>query len=335
MAVIESPGIPKTSAGIQAPASAALFAAPASMIPSMWPVPNFSGVFENRLEMPYEIHAAMSAPAPAQPRDRVSAQQPALAPPDSADARRRRLERAIDRGGVAHHLRDGEHADHHRDQLHTAHQLDASEGEAWIRRGVLEADGRHQQADRERDERLERPARRDEHRGAEPQEHEPEIFERAEFERNRRERGRRDREHGRAEQAPNGGEHQPRAERGFSVAFPRHRVRLIAVGRGGGRSGNPEQRAGNIAGKNRHGRRRHHARDRRQRWEEERDRHQQRHRHRRREPGDRSDEQPEDRRRQHGAEHQRIEHLAERGDEVLYQAMPSSMPQGSGTRSSV
>ena len=43
--------MPKTSAGIQAPASALLFEAPASMIPSIWPVPNFSGSFENLLEM--------------------------------------------------------------------------------------------------------------------------------------------------------------------------------------------------------------------------------------------------------------------------------------------
>ena len=90
-----------------------------------------------------------------------------------------------------------------------------------------------------------------------------------------------------------------------------------------------------VAGENRHGGRRHHACDGGQRWEEERDGHQQRHRHRGGEPWDRAYEQPKDRRRQDGAEYQRIEHLAKRAAEVLYQAIPSSMPQGSGTRSSV
>jgi hypothetical protein len=47
MAVMESPGIPNTSAGIQAPASAELLADVASTIPSIWPVPNFSGSLEN------------------------------------------------------------------------------------------------------------------------------------------------------------------------------------------------------------------------------------------------------------------------------------------------
>src|SRR5512139_3533674 len=64
MAVIESPGMPNTSAGIHAPASALLFADPASTTPSRCPVPNFSGVFDIRLDPAYDIHAAMSAPAP-------------------------------------------------------------------------------------------------------------------------------------------------------------------------------------------------------------------------------------------------------------------------------
>ncbi len=46
IAVIESPGMPKTSAGIQAPASAALLAELASTMPSTCPVPNFSGSFD-------------------------------------------------------------------------------------------------------------------------------------------------------------------------------------------------------------------------------------------------------------------------------------------------
>ena len=46
---IESPGMPKTSAGIQAPARALLLAEPDSTMPSTWPVPNFSGSLENFL----------------------------------------------------------------------------------------------------------------------------------------------------------------------------------------------------------------------------------------------------------------------------------------------
>ena len=49
IAVIESPGMPNTSAGIHAPASALLLAAPDSTMPSTWPVPNFSGSFEKLL----------------------------------------------------------------------------------------------------------------------------------------------------------------------------------------------------------------------------------------------------------------------------------------------
>ena len=56
--------MPNTSAGIQAPASALLLAEPDSTMPSTWPVPNFSGSFENFLLIAYDIQAAMSAPAP-------------------------------------------------------------------------------------------------------------------------------------------------------------------------------------------------------------------------------------------------------------------------------
>ena len=51
MAVIESPGMPNTIAGIQAPANEELLAAPDSTMPSTWPVPNFSGSSENFLLM--------------------------------------------------------------------------------------------------------------------------------------------------------------------------------------------------------------------------------------------------------------------------------------------
>jgi hypothetical protein len=49
IAVIESPGMPKTSAGIHAPASAQLFAEPDSTMPSTCPEPNYSCTFENFL----------------------------------------------------------------------------------------------------------------------------------------------------------------------------------------------------------------------------------------------------------------------------------------------
>ena len=51
IAVMVSPGMPKTSAGTQAPPSAELLAEVDSTMPSTWPVPNFSGVREKRLLM--------------------------------------------------------------------------------------------------------------------------------------------------------------------------------------------------------------------------------------------------------------------------------------------
>ena len=50
MAVMLSPGMPNTSAGIHAPPSAELLAEVESTMPSIWPVPNFSGSLEKRLE---------------------------------------------------------------------------------------------------------------------------------------------------------------------------------------------------------------------------------------------------------------------------------------------
>ena len=51
MAVIVSPGMPNSSAGTQPDARLALLLAPASIRPSGWPVPNFSGSLEKRLDM--------------------------------------------------------------------------------------------------------------------------------------------------------------------------------------------------------------------------------------------------------------------------------------------
>ena len=46
-----TPGMPKTMAGTQAELSPLLLAEPASTMPSTWPWPNFSGVFEKRLAL--------------------------------------------------------------------------------------------------------------------------------------------------------------------------------------------------------------------------------------------------------------------------------------------
>ncbi len=51
MAVIVSPGMPNSSAGTQPEARLALLLAPASISPSGWPVPNFSGVLEKRFDI--------------------------------------------------------------------------------------------------------------------------------------------------------------------------------------------------------------------------------------------------------------------------------------------
>ena len=51
-AVIVSPGIPNTNAGIQAPPIAALFALVGAITPSSVPLPNFSGCFDVFLATP-------------------------------------------------------------------------------------------------------------------------------------------------------------------------------------------------------------------------------------------------------------------------------------------
>ena len=51
IAVMVSPGMPNSSDGTQPEARLALLLAPASIRPSGWPVPNFSGSFEKRFDM--------------------------------------------------------------------------------------------------------------------------------------------------------------------------------------------------------------------------------------------------------------------------------------------
>ena len=48
MAATESPGTPRVSMGMKAPAQIELLAASEAATPSIMPVPNFSGVFEAR-----------------------------------------------------------------------------------------------------------------------------------------------------------------------------------------------------------------------------------------------------------------------------------------------
>src|SRR6218665_3170298 len=71
MAVIESPGMPNPSAGIQAPARAELLAAPPSTMPSGRPVPNCPGSLDIFLLIADDTQAAMSAPAPGKAPTRV------------------------------------------------------------------------------------------------------------------------------------------------------------------------------------------------------------------------------------------------------------------------
>src|SRR5690606_10093441 len=64
IAVIVSPGMANTRAGIHALLKAALFALEPPITPSTWPVPHFSGLRDTLRATAVEIHAAISALAP-------------------------------------------------------------------------------------------------------------------------------------------------------------------------------------------------------------------------------------------------------------------------------
>ena len=81
------------------------------------------------------------------------------------------------------------------------------------RRRIAEPDAGDQQAEQQRHEALQRPVRRHEHGAGEAEQHQPEIFERGELERELGERRRGDDQHRGAEQSADRGEHEPRAER--------------------------------------------------------------------------------------------------------------------------
>ena len=121
--------------------------------------------------------------AAAQQVDLVARQHRAQPLEHIADALLRQRPSLVARGDVAQHLRDREHADHRRNEADAAHQLDAAEGEARVARGDVDADGRDEQADQQRDDALDDRPGRDDHGAGQPEAGEPEIFERRELDR--------------------------------------------------------------------------------------------------------------------------------------------------------
>jgi hypothetical protein len=260
---------------------------------------------------------------------------------DVADLLGGELERRIHVHDEAQDLGDGEHADHHRDQADAAGELGVAEREARVPRRVVEAHAGDEQSEQQRDARLEDARIADEHRAGEAEHHHPEILEVAELERDLGQRRRRGDHHSGAKQAANGREHQPRAQGDLGLALLRHGIGFVGICGRGRRSGNAQQRAGNVAGEDRHRGRGHDRGDRRHRRHEEGDRHQQRRGHGRGEAGDAADEQAEQCRGENHRQHVRVEDQRKRL-RVRVQHLPhlphhntGSTPQGSGTRSSL
>ena len=192
---------------------------------------------------------------------------------------RLRDRRRLRRQHRAHHLRHGEDADQRRDRLDAAEQVGDAEGEARHAARVLDADAGDQQA-----ENMPAIAFTGEERATSvahirPRKRQPEIFEGRERQRDLGERRRQDHQRERAGDAADGGEPDAGAEREFGLALARHGVGFVGIGRGGGRAGDAQQRAGNVAGEDRHRGGRHDGGDRGDRREIEGDRDQQRRRH--------------------------------------------------------
>ena len=131
-------------------------------MPSTWPVPNFSGSFENFLLIAYDIQAAMSAPAPGSAPTSVPSALPrricfgyftasAHMPLNTLPIGWSTIS-AVGFGvdHVADDLRDREHADHQRDQADAAEQVGVAEGEAREGGRVVEADAGDEQAEKQR-----------------------------------------------------------------------------------------------------------------------------------------------------------------------------------------
>ena len=146
---------------------------------------------------------------------------------------------------------------------------------------------------KQRDHALELVAGGDEHGAGQAEQRQPEIFERAEAQRELGQHRRRQDQHDRAEQAADHREDQAGAQRQLALALARQRIGLVGIGGRGRRARDAQQAARDVAGEDRHGRRRHHRGDGRDRRHEEGGRHQQRRRHGGGEAGYRADEQAE------------------------------------------
>ena len=132
-----------------------------------------------------------------------------------------------------------------------------------------------------------------------PSKRQPEILEGRERQRDLGERRRQDHQRQRAGDAADGREPDAGAERELGLALAGHGVGFVGIGRGGRRAGDAQQRAGDVAGEDRHRGRRHDGRDRRDRREIEGDGHQQRGRHRGGEARQRADDEAVHRGGQH------------------------------------
>ena len=142
----------------------------------------------------------------------------------------------------------------------------------------------------------------DEHGAGQAQAGEPEIFERGEFQRHLGQHRRGEHENGDAEQAAHRREGDVAAERQVELSLLAELVALVGIGGRGGRAGHAQHGGGNVAGEDRHRRRRDDGAERRDRVHEKGHRHQQRGRHGRGQPGDGADEQAEQRRQHDGAD---------------------------------
>ena len=249
IAVMESPGMPKTSAGIQAPLTAPLLEAPASTRPSTWPVPNFSGSLEKRLltrvgDPGGDVGAGAGKGADGGADD-AAAQRPG---PDSAEVLHLASEDpfAADlatSGRASRSTTDLRTSDTAKrpiiagDELDAAEQVDIAEGVARLAGGIVDADCRGEEADHERDEP----------RGTEPGETKTaqdrpsttsQKYSKDEnFSATSARDGRRDDQDDGAEQSADDGENERGAKSLFGAAAPGHAVGVLDIGRAGRRAG--------------------------------------------------------------------------------------------------
>ena len=230
-----------------------------------------------------------------------------------------------------------EHADQRRHRLDPAEQVRHAEGEARRPRRVLHADAGHQQAEQHRRDGLHRRGARHQGRAHQPEQGQPEILVGGEGERHLGEQRRHQHQRQGADDAADGAEPQPGAERDLRLALARHRVGLVRVGGGGRRAGDAQQAARYVAREDRHGGSGDDGRHRRDGREVEGDGHQQRRRHGGGKAGQGAHHQPVDggggdrhqhvRRRDHAQRFEQRAHAAAQG--------AGRMPAGKGTRRSL